>query len=228
MLAYKNMFRYVGEYLGGIEEVEPPPLHSSSSCWETLDSFAEDVDMDEESATKFQEVLECFHIGFTSMNKQITGTEGSATSEGKGSANSSEQGPNARMQHLLSKPQSAQRTEEWYKEMNHTLTASEFCKVFGSPRGRALLVMSKAGTDTKESFALRPACMTAEMSPFDWGIRFEPVAKMLLEEKWSAKIEDLGRIRHPTLASIAASEESEVLVRIKLVGLKAWIEIMGP
>jgi hypothetical protein len=53
--------------------------------------------------------------------------------------------------------------------------------------------------------------MTCEMGPFDWGIRFEPVVKQILEKKWGAKIAEAGRIMHPTDTHIAASPDGIIL-----------------
>jgi hypothetical protein len=49
------------------------------------------------------------------------------------------------------------------------------------------------------------------MGPFDWGIRFEPVVKQVLEERWGAKIVDSGRLTHPTDPLLAASPDGLIL-----------------
>jgi hypothetical protein len=45
------------------------------------------------------------------------------------------------------------------------------------------------------------------MSPFDWGIRFEPVVKQIYERRHGVQISDLGRLVHPTNPRIAASPD---------------------
>jgi hypothetical protein len=41
----------------------------------------------------------------------------------------------------------------------------------------------------------------------DWGVRYEPVVKQILEDSLGAKIQDLGRIRHRTADRVAASPD---------------------
>jgi hypothetical protein len=49
------------------------------------------------------------------------------------------------------------------------------------------------------------------MGPFDWGIRFEPVVKMILHERWGAKILEAGRLVHPMDPLLAASPDGLIL-----------------
>jgi hypothetical protein len=49
------------------------------------------------------------------------------------------------------------------------------------------------------------------MGPFDWGIRFEPVVKQLLEARWGAKILEAGRLLHPKDPLVAASPDGLIL-----------------
>jgi hypothetical protein len=43
--------------------------------------------------------------------------------------------------------------------------------------------------------------------PMDWGVRYEPVVKQILEDTLGAKIQDLGRIRHREVSRVAASPD---------------------
>jgi len=112
---------------------------------------------------------------------------------------------------VLARPQIPQRTPAWYAQGKEVLTASEFAKLYGSPRCVSQLVMSKVPNPSAPAATNRLACMTCEMGPCDGGIRFEPVVKQILERKWGAKIAEAGRIMHPTDTHIAASPDGIIL-----------------
>lgn len=113
-----------------------------------------------------------------------------------------------KVQRLLSSQQVAQRTPEWYAESMNLLTASELGNLFKSPRTRALMVMSKVQPPSHSSSAA--PVDSSFMTAFDWGIRFEPVVKMLYERRHQSVVAEVGRIRHGTLAHIAASPDGIV------------------
>jgi len=119
----------------------------------------------------------------------------------------------AHVQSLLQAPQTEQRTQAWYEQTQHVLTASEFSSLYGSERQIASLVMSKTGSllqdGTQPNYRL--ACRTAELSALDWGIRFEPVIKQVFESKWNVKIVDSGRLIHPHDSRLAASPDGLIL-----------------
>lgn len=197
METYTNMFTCLGTYLNTVEEVQPPPLHSklNEQWWESLEKEWMSLCSESEQTSEFQDkgisVLECFHIGYDTITSILTKEETQTDNH---------------IQHLLSKPQSVQRTEEWYKEMREVLSASEFYKLFGTPKGRAELVFSKIVPHDEQS-PPRTCCLTMEMTPFDWGIRFEPIAKQILESKWKATIAEMGRLHHPVKKGLAASPD---------------------
>lgn len=110
------------------------------------------------------------------------------------------------LQVLLSRKQIAQRTEEWYIHANTVLTASEFSTIFKKGRTRGQLVLKKSATCAPE-FNQQLAITSDKMTPFDWGIRFEPVIKRLYEIIHNCHILDLGRITHPTDHRVAASPD---------------------
>ncbi len=115
--------------------------------------------------------------------------------------------------HLLQTPQTEQRTQAWYEQAQQVLTASEFGNLYGSERQYASLVLSKAGTLPVDSShpSYRLACRTVECSALDWGIRFEPVIKQMLERKWAMKILDSGRFIHTRDPKLAASPDGFIL-----------------
>jgi hypothetical protein len=113
---------------------------------------------------------------------------------------------------LLQTPQTEQRTHAWYQQTQYVLTASEFSNLYGSERQYASLVMSKSGTLLQEQNTnYRLACCTTELSALDWGIRFEPVIKQVLESKWSIQIVDSGRLLHPHDPKLAASPDGFIM-----------------
>lgn len=112
---------------------------------------------------------------------------------------------------LMQRPQTTQRTDSWYLEFQKCLTASEIYKVFGSPRERAILAMQKAGKVELGARGSNSAAIRAKMSPFDWGICFEPVVKLILESSWEAMIHECGRFIHLTDSRLAASPDGLIL-----------------
>ena len=112
---------------------------------------------------------------------------------------------------LMNRPQTAQRTTDWYTEFKRCLTASEIYKVFGSPRERGILVMQKAGKIEMPGRGQSLAVLRSNMNPFDWGICFEPVAKLILEDHWKAIIHDVGRFVHLVDKRMAASPDGLII-----------------
>lgn len=203
MNEYTNMFQYVGSYLNTVEDVQPPPLHCQlgETWWSAVNqewkSILSDIESSEEFQEKASDVLECFQIGYECLQEAAL-------------LSPSQTSLKEMLDTIQAKPQSAQRTEEWYKEMRNTLTASEFYQLFTSPRSRGTLILSKIQQE-REFSAPRLSCLTMEMTPLDWGIRFEPLAKLVLEKMWSVKIADLGRIHHHTMKGIAASPDGLIV-----------------
>lgn len=111
---------------------------------------------------------------------------------------------------ILALPQVPQRTPAWYLQGKSVLTASEFATLYGSERAVRQLAGQKIATVIPQT-TNRLACLTHEMGPFDWGIRFEPVVKMILEEHWGAKILEAGRLLHPSDPLLAASPDGLIL-----------------
>ena len=112
---------------------------------------------------------------------------------------------------LMNRPQTTQRTTNWYDEFKRCLTASEIFKVFGSPRERGILVMQKAGKIEMPGRGQNLAVLRSNMNPFDWGICFEPVVKLILESKWDAIIHEVGRFVHLVDKRLAASPDGLII-----------------
>jgi hypothetical protein len=203
MEQYTEMFQYVGTYLNTVEDVQPPPLHSQlgETWWSAVNqewkTFLAEADSSEEFQEKAAEVLDCFQLGYECLQEAALLCNESASVKEMLAA-------------IQAKPQSTQRTEEWYKEMRNTLTASEFYQLFTSARSRGTLVLSKLQQE-REFVQPRLSCLTMEMTPLDWGIRFEPLAKLILEKQWQVKIADLGRLHHHTIKGLAASPDGIIV-----------------
>ena len=128
---------------------------------------------------------------------------------------------------LLALPQIPQRTQAWYAQGKEVLTASEFAKLLGTPRSVSQLVMSKVPSETVNQ-KNRLACMSCEMGPFDWGIRFEPVVKQILTANWGVTIAEAGRILHPTDPRVAASPDGIYLAATDPARVGRLVEIKCP
>jgi len=116
---------------------------------------------------------------------------------------------------LMQRPQTTQRTADWYSEFQRCLTASEIFKVFGSQRERGMLVMQKSGKLELAGRGSNLAVLRQNMNPFDWGICFEPTVKQILESHWAAIIQDVGRFVHLTDTRLAASPDGLIIRSLK-------------
>ena len=109
---------------------------------------------------------------------------------------------------LLTANQVEQRTDEWYSESKNMITASEVANILKTVRSRASVIKSKLAEPNPFK---RNAVKRCETGPMDWGVRYEPVAKQILEETLEAQIKDLGRIKHRTVPKIAASPDGLII-----------------
>jgi putative phage-type endonuclease len=103
--------------------------------------------------------------------------------------------------YLKSKPQPEQKTEEWYKFRNNTLTASNIWKAFGSPAVINQLIYEKCNPSTSGKFS------NSIDSPMHWGNKYEPLSVMVYENKYSTEIGEFGCILHDNYDFIAASPD---------------------
>ena len=130
---------------------------------------------------------------------------------------------------LITAKQVEQRTQEWYMETKNIVTASEIAAIWKGPRTRAALVMSKVGEAAEVSVKRNSAFPRGQTGPMDWGVRYEPVVKQILEDTLGAKIQELGRIRHRNDPRVAASPDGLITESTKapeLVG--SLVEIKCP
>jgi hypothetical protein len=130
---------------------------------------------------------------------------------------------------LLTTNQVEQRTGEWYSETKNLITASEIASLWKGGRTRGTMVMSKVPNPSAPVINKQGALRREHTGPMDWGVRYEPVVKQILEETLGAKIQELGRIRHRTVARVAASPDglfTECVKEPELVG--TLVEIKCP
>ena len=113
--------------------------------------------------------------------------------------------PIAYLDELIGRKQLEQRTTAWYQQMATIISASELGKLHGSSRERAKLVISKTVPYPDRNQSL--TSFSNKMSPFDWGIKFEPVVKQIYENKYGTTIKELGRLSHPTDPRCTASPD---------------------
>jgi len=205
---YKSMFPSVSEMLSWTDLDTPAPSYSNTfpawkeSAEDVMESIVEASDL-KLGPQEIEGAEAARQIGFGVLEKFLE------KAQAVGWSTQSPAARRAELERILALPQIPQRTQEWYAQGKSVLTASEFGNLFGSPRAVRQLAFNKIGAPTSQTNRL--ACMTCEMGPFDWGIRFEPVVKQILEARWGAKIVDSGRLTHPTDPLLAASPDGLIL-----------------
>jgi putative phage-type endonuclease len=201
----RNEFLYnICEFLSAVENDTPVPGHETLlDDWEldVREYFISTFHPSEDEQLIFDTVLSARREAYQLVKK----TSGKPVSfqEQKEETNS--------WQWLLDATQVEQRTQEWYREKENLLTASEIASLWAGPLTRARLVMSKVPKEEEETFNRRLAIPRAEGNAMDWGVRYEPVVKMLLEKQLGLQIKDLGRIRHQTHTRLAASPDGLIV-----------------
>jgi len=128
---------------------------------------------------------------------------------------------------LLELPSTAQRSQGWYEQTRNVLTASEFSAILGTTRAVQTLALKKC-EKPGEPIAYQHACATAEMGPMDWGVRFEPVVKQILQGLWGADVLDVGRLMHPTDMHLAASPDGLIVAATDEARIGRLVEIKCP
>jgi len=113
--------------------------------------------------------------------------------------------PSTQWKWLLTVDQMPQRTTDWYTQKRNMLTASEISNLWKGPRSRINLIASKSSV-VQEVTSKRLATLRQDTNPMDWGVRYEPIVKMILERE-GAQIQELGRIQHRTIQGLAASPD---------------------
>jgi hypothetical protein len=198
---YQSMFEAVADFTTEYVNLHSPTSHPTlQNQWmSSVDTVTDELfeDLDTEDKMVFQKVQGVFTRGLQIFMKEAKNVSWIRLSAAE---------RNTRIAAIFARPQVPQRTPAWYKQGQEILTASEFAGLYGSERAYASLVLSKAVT-SELRMSNRGACPTFEMSPFSWGIRFEPVVKSVFENAWGVTITDCGRITHGTDPNLAASPD---------------------
>jgi len=110
---------------------------------------------------------------------------------------------------LRNTPQPVQRTPEWYSFRHNLITASNAYKAFESNSAMNQLIYEKCQPCKQEDppDAPQEIKMTNTNTPLHWGQKYEPLTVMLYEEKYGARVEDFGCIRHPKYPFLGASPD---------------------
>jgi putative phage-type endonuclease len=107
------------------------------------------------------------------------------------------------IEHILSKPQPIQRSEEWYRFRHYMITASSASKAFGSSSNINELICSKCGELDMNKY--KPSFNTD--GPMHWGVKYEPVSVEYYQYIHQTKISEFGCITHDTIPYLAASPD---------------------
>jgi putative phage-type endonuclease len=99
--------------------------------------------------------------------------------------------------------QPKQRTSEWYEFRHGLITASNLCKVFGSPAQVNSLIYEKCQPLVNQDLS---AYVNTE-SPMHWGQKYEPLSVMLYERDYATTVADFGCIQHSSCPCIGASPD---------------------
>jgi hypothetical protein len=228
-----DAFQTAADILALADTLHPAVSHPSAfSEWrEVAETVAQDtITSGEVAMTRKEEdrLEEAKEVGLALLEKFLT----KASSVGWGAQPPEER--RAAVQTLLALPQVPQRTAAWYVQGKEVLTASEFGALYASARTRGQLVLRKAEKVVADDAAApapltnRLACMTCEMGPFDWGVRFEPVVKQVLEARWGVRIAESGRLLHPRDPKLAASPDGLVLEAADPARVGRLVEIKCP
>jgi putative phage-type endonuclease len=105
---------------------------------------------------------------------------------------------------LRSKPQPAQRTNEWYQFRYNLITASSAHKIFESQSCVNQLIYEKCQPLKIEENSLT---MVNVNTTLHWGQKYEPLSVMIYENIYNTKVGDFGCIQHDTYSFLGASPD---------------------
>lgn len=109
-------------------------------------------------------------------------------------------------------PQPEQRTPEWYEFRHNHLTASNLWKAFSTDAQYNSLIYEKCQPPRIYG------TMSNTDSPLHWGVKYEPLTRMLYEHKNRVSVADFGCIEHETVKCLAASPDGIVVTKGPLYG----------
>jgi putative phage-type endonuclease len=115
---------------------------------------------------------------------------------------------------LQNKPQPLQKTPEWYTFRHEHITASNAWKAFGSQAVKNQLIYEKCKSlQILDNSNVETNIKTPNLneSSLTWGHKYEPLTRMLYEDKHKTIIQDFGCIEHPVYKFLAASPDGIVI-----------------
>lgn len=219
----QNICDFIGCFIV-TNNLEDCTLSEIVTCWkETVEPYLQYSDEIKKILQTLLETLfeDIFCSLLESVQSNMTYFESGMTHEER----------EANLTALVNRPQLQQRTEEWYLEGDKILTASQFHVILKKESlTRARLILEKAGKTEKTTRTQRLCCLTTESSPFDWGIRFEPIVKQIYCDLTKTEVSDLGRIRHPHDKRLAASPDGVVTKDFQTTDIRfgRFVEFKAP
>jgi len=106
-------------------------------------------------------------------------------------------------------PQPTQRTREWHESRYQMITASNISKALGSEAQRNSLIYEKCKPLVIYEGGGGGGSVNTETT-MHWGVKYEPVTKMIYEAMYCTQVEDFGCIPHPKYPFIGASPDGIV------------------
>lgn len=121
---------------------------------------------------------------------------------------------NTKVKLLLDKPQIEQRTPEWYEKRYNMLTASAIAPILDANPycSKTELLKQKC-----QPFSLNEKPLNNATS---WGIKYEPVAIKLFEDKVKTEVLEVGLLEHPKYPWLGASPDGILIDSGKLLEIK--------
>jgi len=108
--------------------------------------------------------------------------------------------------YLRSKPQPAQRTQEWYDFRHNLLTASNAYKAFENQTIKNQLIYEKC-QPLKIVNPDEPTTMVNVNTTLHWGQKYEPLSVLIYEHLYNTKVGDFGCIQHDKYDFLGASPD---------------------
>lgn len=105
-------------------------------------------------------------------------------------------------------PQPTQRTKEWYESRYHMMTASNISKALGSDAQRNSLIYEKCKPLVTHEVGGGGSVNTE--TSMHWGVKYEPVTKIIYEAMYCTQVTEFGCIPHPKYPFIGASPDGIV------------------
>ena len=121
------------------------------------------------------------------------------------------------MNNILKVREIPQRTREWYNIRNGIITATNVSSIINANpyKNRKNLLIEKLENMNIDSH-MKNKNMNKAM---EWGVKFEPIAKEIYEEKCKDKVYDCGLIMHKEYTWLGASPDG-ILSNKKLIEIK--------